>query len=336
LLRADPPYNNRYRSGLDMSEKRQTKQRPCVTCCAQIVTENSSVSGLRGLSTRQLYLPTTPPSLFQIEKCTTDACYKKNVLLNVATVLGAAGNQLKVSLHSHSRMPDHTEDTHNGDIVTTLHIDTQAPIEPLGGVVSCEQLLFGKYRTTCSPNFTVGEETGKTYANAVHGYQNYRNVRIGEHLTLVPVFGKRTPMVISMRCPELGASHTVVSASAVRSHPKFGPNNAIRIVEILTQMAPFVKHCCEVSMALTPATVTDVHEVGNMPHAHSISIDHCFAHNAEQGISAYVGTHVFSLDTGRLNTLAGSHNSKFPTETQLKVHVAVLLGEVPKCLKYMS
>jgi hypothetical protein len=332
FLCEDPLYNRYPASGPKMNLSDQGKMIPVVTCCAQIVTENSSVSGMSGPYTRQLYLPISTPSPKQIEKCALDSCYKNNVLHNFATVLGSTGN-LRVSMNVGSYIPGHVEDTRNTDVLTTLHIDKNAQIEALGSVESCEDLLFGKWRTSCSPDFAVGVENGKTYALSVHKYQQYRNVRIGKNLTLMPIFGRKNPMVISMRCPELSASHTVVSASAVRSHSNFGPNNALRIVEIMAQLAPFVKHCCEVSMALTPATVADVNENCGMPTVKSTSIEHCFTHNADQGVSGYVGTHTFSVDTESLNTLTGSRTSNFPTITQLTVHIAVLAGSVPKCLK---
>jgi len=303
FLHADPPYS---RSGTVVSnstryDMKKAETHSTVNCLAQIETSNGDVAGVNGSSTNQLYLPMSPPTLEQLQKCSKDACYKKNVILNLAEIIGSVGN-IPVSLHT-ARVCNPGR---------SVHIDPNAPIQTLGGISSCESLLFGEFRISSTPDFCVGSEMGKTYATAVHMYQGYRNVTIGPHITLMPVFGKRTPMVVSLRCPELDLAHTKVSASAVRNHPKFGPNHTTRIVEMMPHLASFAKRCSEAIMSLPPEIVADIHNVDCMPTASVLSVDHSFSHNTEQGISAYAGTHDFSLP-----------------EKQFKVYMAVLFGEVP-------
>ena len=313
FLHADPPYS-RSRTVVSNSTRyymKKAETHSTVNCLAQIETLNGDVNGVNGSSVNQLYLPMSPPTQQQLQKCSVDACYKKNVILNLAEIIGSVGN-LQVSLHTGKVC----------DPGRSVHIDPNAPIKALGGISSCESLLFGGFRISSDPDFCVGSEMGKTYATAVHMYQGYSNVTIGPHITLMPVFGKRTPMVVSIRCPELDLSHTEVSASVVRSHPKFGPNHTTRIVEMMPHLASFAKRCSEAVLSLPPEIVSDVHKIDCMPTASVLSVDHSFSHNTEQGISAYVGTHDFSLPVGTLE-------SGVPTIKPFRVYLAVLFGEVP-------
>ncbi|KAJ1466973.1 hypothetical protein T484DRAFT_1756228 [Baffinella frigidus] len=226
-----------------------------------------------------------------------------------------------------------------------VHINTSQPVQALGTTQCCEELLFGKNRTTSSPGFSVCNDIGITYAKAVHKYQQYSNVSVGANVTLVPTFHKRTPMVVSMSCPQLNLQQVVTSSSVPQNNTKFGPNHTVCAVEVLAKLTPFVKQCCETYMRLPRETVEDLREDGDMPVATCKSIEHCFAHDKANGVNAYVAKHTFSLDTAILNThavssrqragnagtgAAGGENAAgeltFPLEQKITVYLASLFG----------
>jgi hypothetical protein len=368
LCRKNPPYKAGVQSGCSRntpppSAASSDKIATGFQTCAYIVDRNSSRDPRFGQ--KQLCLPITTPSPEQIEKCTLDASYRENVLLNIARVIGSVckrSDMVEVSLHQES--PDHADDivrsvldkstTHN-----TVYIDRNVVPLALGDIKSCEDLLFGECRITSSPDFCLTEATATTYAGAVQAYQRYNNIRICPQITLIPMkplkltnaedsrwsssysgfFGKGTPMIVSMRCPQLCVSHLEVAVTGVANHVKFGPNHTTRIVEMMNHLAPFVNRCSELCMKLPSETVTEVNEDHSCPTPSTVEIKHCFSHNAARGMSAYVGTHVFSLPVGILNTYvlptqpSSTHRNScatlFPTEQQLVVHMAVLFGGMP-------
>ena len=77
-------------------------------------------------------------------------------------------------------------------------------------------------------------------------------------------------------------------------------------------------------MSIPTEIVHELQEDGTMPVPKSTSTEHCFAHNASNGISAYVGTHSFSLASGILNTYSTA--SPFPMSQDITVHVAAIFG----------
>jgi hypothetical protein len=355
LFRKNPPY--KATNNLAATDKIATG----FQTCAYIV--DGGLSRDPRFGQKQLCLPITTPSLEQIEKCTLDATYRGNVLLNIARVIGAAckkSDMVEVSLQQESDHKVRAVDkstTHN-----TIYIDRNVSPLALGDIKSCEDLLFGEFRTTSSPDFCLTEATATTYAGAVQAYQRYNNIRIGPHITLVPMktltltnagrwsssysgfFGKGTPMIVSMRCPQLRVSHLEVAVTGVANHVKFGPNHTTRIVEMMNHLAPFVNRCSELCMKLSSETVTEVNEDQSCPTPSTVAIKHCFSHNAARGMSAYVGTHVFSLPVGILNTYvlptqpnSRAHQSScttlFPAEQQLIVHMAVIFGGMPQAIQ---
>ena len=318
---------------------------PRFQACAHIVSRNPSQS--TQLLPKQLYLPITIPSPGQIEKCITDALYCKNVLLNLAGVLCTAckASNTTVEVVSGEPMSGSVGDS-------TVVVDINLPPVALGDPNSCEELLFGEHRITSSPGFDLTEENGRTYAKAVCMYQVYNNVRIGSNITLVPVkppvtattgtgrrvsisggFGKCTPMIVSMSCPELCVSQEDVGVSVVANNVKFGPNHATRIVEMMKNLAPFVRRCSELYMKLPTETVADINEDMCMPVPQTVAINHCFTHDASRGMSAYVATHCFSIPVGILNTytqpIKESGAARFPSEKTLVIHIAVIVGGMP-------
>jgi hypothetical protein len=278
-------------------------------CYAHISTVGSDMI-------RQMYLPIVTPSRDQIAKCAIDVCYNKNVQLNVARLLSAHNVKIQHNTDSGSKDPN------------TVYIDTDTPIQTLGTTICCENLLFGKCRTTSSNNFSLGGGLSKVYAAAVHKYQQYNNVSVGEHITLVPSFHKRTPMVVSLSCPQLNISQVTTYMSTERNHTKLGPNHTTQAVEVTSKMAPFVKLCLETYMKLPLDTIEDLREDNNIPIAHCVAVEHCFAYDALHGLSAYVATHMFSLPTEILNTYVLSSDVVFPPRKEITVYVAVLFGGV--------
>ncbi|KAJ1468566.1 hypothetical protein T484DRAFT_1755034 [Baffinella frigidus] len=294
------------------------------SCCAHVTTVGATIA-------RRIYLPMPPPTREQIARCAESDSYNRNVQISVASSLSS---EIPVVLASSAsaRAPG------------AVHINTNQPIEALGTTHCCEELLFGKNRTTSSPGFSVCNDMGITYAKAVRKYQQYGNVSVGGNVTLVPTFHKRTPMVVSMSCPQLNLSQVVTSSSVQQTDIKFGPNHVVGAVEVLAKLTPFVKQCCETYMRLPRETVEDLREDGDMPVATCKSLEHCFAHNKENGVSAYVAKHTFSLPTAILNTHAvssqecakvGNHavggvnaagELTFPLEQDITVYVASLFG----------
>lgn len=286
-------------------------------CCAYVTPVGASIS-------KRIYLQMAAPSRQQIEECSANENYNKNVQVNVTAAL--SGENIPVVF---SQVTGSVE---RG----TIHINPNTTVKPLGTTECCEKLLFGKNRTTSSPGFAIGMELGSTYANAVRKYQQYGNVSIGDQITLVPMIHKRAPMVISMSCPELNLSQVITTMSGQQTHARFGPNHPARAVEVLANLTPFVQQCCEASMNLPQETIEDLQEDNDMPVPTCKSFEHCFAHDPAHGVGAYVATHVFSLPTAILNTHLVDYNEKtntgvgggtpFPLETQITVHVASLCG----------
>lgn len=262
---------------------------------------------------RQVLLPIPAPSSNQISKCKNDASYNKNVMTNIAEAL----SHKDVNVVLCSGPPQ----TCKND---TVYIDLELPVKALGNTECCEALLFGENRTTSSPDFCVEHPITRAYAIAVHGFQKYSNIAIGTHITLVPSFRKRTMHVISMTCPELEISTLVTGTSATQHHPKFGSNHTTRIVEVMAALAPFIKTCSEKYLSIPPDMVDELRDDDSIPTPTSTTVEHCFANNAIYGVSAYVGTHTFSLDTRILNTYIGLR--KLPIKHDITVHVAAIFG----------
>jgi hypothetical protein len=263
--------------------------------------------------TRQVYLPIAPPSTSQLVNCADNPSYNKNMITNIAESLSRKDIQVVLCSGSpQTCKPD------------SLYIDIETPVNAIGTTKCCEDLLFGDNRTTSSPGFCVGGDIGSVYAAAVHKYQKYSNVAVGDQVTLVPSSRQGTMQVVSMTCPQLGLSHIVTGVSGTRIHPKFGPNHTTRIVEVMNELAPFVKLCSERYMSIPQETVHELQEDGTMPVPKSTKTEHCFAHNASHGVHAYVGTHSFSLATGILNTYTTT--SPFSMNHDITVHVAAIFG----------
>jgi hypothetical protein len=263
--------------------------------------------------TRQVYIPIAAPSTSQLVNCAENPSYNKNMITNIAESLSR--KDIQVVLCSGSPQ------TCNPD---NLYFNIDTPVNAIGTMKCCEDLLFGDNRTTSSPGFCVGTDIGSVYAGAAHKYQKYSNVAVGDRVTLVPSSRQGTMQVVSMTCPQLGLSHIVTGVSGTRIHPKFGPNHTTRIVEVMNELAPFVKMCSERYMSIPTETVHELQEDDTIPVPKSTKIEHCFAHNAIHGVQAYVGTHSFSLATGILNTYTTT--SPFPMNQDITVHVAAIHG----------
>jgi hypothetical protein len=273
------------------------------------------ISSSDSLLTHPVYLPITTPSPGQILNCSASPTYNKNVISNIADALSCKGIEVVMGTGD--------AQTHNSDMI---YIDVSTPVSALGTPQCCEELLFGNTRITSSPEFCVGSGIGVAYASAIHEYQKYSNVAIGAHITLAPSSRKCMMQVVSMTCPELGMSHLVTGVSGTKTHPKFGPNHPTRIVDVMNEVAPFVRMCSESYMSIPTETVHDLHEDDAMPTPVSTKIEHCFAHNAHHGVSAYVGTHSVSLATGILNTYTCT--TPFPMNKDITIHVAAIFGDM--------
>ncbi|KAJ1465485.1 hypothetical protein T484DRAFT_1757378 [Baffinella frigidus] len=301
-----------------------TKDLVANSCCAYVTTVGAPTP-------RRVYLPMAPPTREQIARCAENESYNRNVQINVASSLSSEHIPVLLASSANNREPG------------TVHINTSQPVQALGTTQCCEELLFGKNRTTSSPGFSVCNDIGITYAKAVHKYQQYSNVSVGANVTLVPTFHKRTPMVVSMSCPQLNLQQVVTSSSVPQNNTKFGPNHTVCAVEVLAKLTPFVKQCCETYMRLPRETVEDLREDGDMPVATCKSIEQCFAHDKANGVNAYVAKHTFSLDTAILNTHAVSSRQRagnagtgagenaageltFPLEQKITVYLAALFG----------
>jgi hypothetical protein len=218
----------------------------------------------------------------------------------------------------------------------SVYIDINVPVKALVNTRVLEGILFGDSRITSSRDFSVGSDVGKTYANAVHKFQQYSNISVGENITIVPTSHHRMPLVLSMRCPKLNLSHTMTTTTSSQNHEKFGPNHTTRIVEVMDKFTPFVTACCEARMNIPRDIVDDILEDRDMPVAKSSSLEHCFAHSQKNGVSAYVATHTFTLPTAILNTHTvtqqgtkeqpETNGQPFPVEEKLVFHVAALFG----------
>ena len=302
FLHASPPYSF---DTTDMGSKCDgSKDIVSHSCCAYVTPVHSTI-------TRKFFLPVVAPSRSQIAQCVKDVEYNANVQRNITSALDT---DTPFIFSSSSQCQE------SG----AIHIDTSNPIKALGTTQCCEELLFGKTRITSSVGFCVCPEIGVTYAQAVHRYQPYGNVAVGDNITLVPVFHQRTPMVVSMSCPETNMTQTVTGLSSVQNHVKFGPDHTTQAVEVLRRLAPFVTQCCETYMKLPHETVEDLREDNDMPIAVCGPVEHCFAHNPAHGVSAYVAKHTFSIPTAILNT--HTSNVVFPTEKKITVYVASLFG----------
>jgi hypothetical protein len=301
------------------------------SCCAHVTTAGIAAS-------RRVHLPMAVPSHAQIAKCEKDACYNRNVLLNLTKAL--ASEHIPV-LFSSTNSGSGSSSTTSGESAKhhgTVHMHATTCIKALGDSSCCGQLLFGTTRTTCSPGFSIGSGLGSTYAEAVRHYQQHNNVSVGEHVTLVPTFRKRPPMVVSMSCPQLHMSEIATGVSVDTPHTKFGHTHTTQAVEVLKKLAPFVTGCSQACMPdLSAATLEHLREHSDMPVPVSSSVEHCFAHNTAHGVSAYAATHVFSLPTAILNSYASASASAsawtaetpFPLEQTITVHVAALFGGPP-------
>ena len=325
LLQRTPPYST--------GNKLRSVNVPTTSaCCAHITTNGQKNS-------RNLFLPISVPYTEQIEKCKMSASYNKNVYINIADALKA--QNVKVSMcstldnASQSSVAgvsvDTQEDENKAVYIDTVYMDTSIPVKSLVTTEVLQDLPFGDSRVTSSDGFTVGPHVSETYASAVDVFKKYGNTRVGENVTLTPTFFKRIPLVVSMSCPALGISNVVTDFSATRDHGRFGANHTTRIVEVVSNLVPFVNQCCEVEMGLNSNTVEDLVEDHDMPIATCGSIEHCFAHNRKCGVSAYISAQPFVLSTSILNThntLHGnnSESNSFPMEKKFIVYVAALFS----------
>jgi hypothetical protein len=311
------------------------------TCCAYINTQSVGMSvgmsggvggGVRGAvggAKRQVYLPISTPCMDQIAKCNESVVYNRNVQANIVSALTTE----HIKVHHTNAVENNVTGKDGIRELGTVYIDENVPIQALGTIPVLEDILFGDYRITSSPNFCLGTDIGKTYVSAMHKFQKYTNTRIGDNLTLTPSFHKRMPVVISMSCPQGNLFNTVTTSTLCRNHGTFGPNHPERLVEVMGKLAPFVKQCSESLMMLHADTVMDLVEDQDMPVASSVDIQHCFANNPAHGVSAYVASHEFSIPTAILNTHVVVKNNNattadkpFPVETKFVVHVAALFG----------
>jgi hypothetical protein len=336
FLTGSPPYST------DTQQCYNLKGPVPSACCAHITENDNRVS-------RKMYLPISAPCPDQILKCNRSTSYNQNVQNNIASALDvgsvnvvmvggndgvpASGVPVTACVSGSATTPDKIANGRRTDCKfrNTIHMDSRIPVKAMVTIPILEDLLFGDSRITSSAAFSVGVDIGSTYAAAVDKFQYYGSVRVGENLTLTPSFFKKMPFVVSMSCPELNISDVVTGFSGSRNHEKFGPNHTIKLVEVMAKLTPFVTKCCEAEMGLNHDTVEDLVEDDDMPVATSTSIDHCFADNPRCGVSAYVGSHTFSLSTSILNTYtvpgqSDLRTTPFPIEKKILVHVAALFS----------
>ena len=341
FLHATQPYSSGNRSG------NKANIPIASTCCAHITTAGSCV-------TRKIYLPISAPCIDQVEKCNESTSYNHNVQKNIATALSAENVNVVIctpleavglttasatgpaTTDSDTKTTEsHTKNTEVKSATNTdrdaVYIDPTIPVQALATPQVLQDLLFGDARITSSADFAVGNDSGETYGVAADAFLQYGNTRISKNITLTPSFFKRVPVVVSMSCPQLNMSQLVTSFSGVRNNEKFGPNHSTRLVEVMAKLVPFVNKCCEAQMGLDPETVEDLVEDRDMPIATSGNIEHCFSHNPQCGVSAYVGHHTFILPTSILNTHAvkdktNSEHTQFPLEKRFIVHVSALFA----------
>ena len=277
---------------------------PNASMCLAHVTMNNKKSS------RNVFLPITVPKPSQIEICKTNALCNKNVQTYVGDALKDHNirvimypTQDSLSQSSTLGVSNNTNgDKNEASGIGTVYIDTSKPVQSLVTTQVLQDLLFGNSRITSSLDFQVKEDASETYAAAVGVFQQYGNIRIADDITLTPAFLKRLPVVISMKCPEMGICEVVTDFAENRHHEKFGPNHTTQITEVMSKLTPFVTLCCETEMRLDPRTVEILLEEKNMPIVTSCGIEHCFAHNPTCGVSVYVGKHSFEFD----NTVPGT------------------------------
>ena len=271
-------------------------------CRAYITTTDQN--GVLIQPTSKTYLPIAPPSQEQIKEAGENTNYKNNVLQNIADALDGQG--IHVVMHSGGGITHRV--THSAHDTGTVFLDKNVSLQALGTTSCCEALLFGENRKTSTCNFTLFDEIVVTYAAAVRQYQRYSNVRVNKQIMLVPSFFKRAPLIISMSCPELGLRDVVTRFTRGVNHPKFGSHHPTQVVEVMAELVPFVKQCCHSHMSRR-------HKIHSDKIPSSSTLDHCFAHDAEHGVSAYVGIHGFTLPVGIMDM-----------DENLIVYVAALFG----------
>ena len=313
------------------------------------ITRDSSATPL------ELAIPVAPPTVQQIAHCTADPAYNKNVLMTFAAALtcdslgvtiGAAPSPAAAAFSTAApKTAAAAKATRAASVAattaspaSTLYLSPYVVPRSMGCTHACEAALFGESRTTVSANFELGDDLASTYASAVQKYQKYSSVALGEHITLVPSFLHRAPLVVSMRCPQLDVAHVATTVSGSKNDPKFGPNHATRSVEVMGHVAPFVKACCEKYMALAPDTQEEVHEDDCMPVATCTGVEHAFLHDGPNGVSMCVGTLTFALPVAMLNSYAidgGSggggggatgQRAPFPVQHDIVGHTAAIFG----------
>ena len=311
FLQKTPPY----------STNKQTLhlQVPTASSCWAHVTMDDTKNS------KNIFLSISAPHTEQIQTCKTNTLYNTNMKTNIGHALKSHNIQVVMHPKIDSGSPSFT---HGMD---TIHIDTTTPIESLVTTQVLEDLLFGDSRITSSTHFAVDEYVGSTYASAVGEFHKYGNICIGDNVTLTPSFYKRVPFVVSMNCPQMNIHDVVTCFSGAQIHPKFGPNHTTRIPEVMSKLAQFVNRCCETDMGLDQDIARDLLEDNDIPIATSGVIEHCFAYNPTCGVSAYVGKHSFTYETGVLATLAAVNgNSTEGTPTHAKkefiVYVAALFS----------
>ena len=321
FLQQTPPYCT--------SKQTLPVQVPTASSCWAHVTMNDTKNS------KNIFLSISAPHTEQIKTCKTNELYNKNMKTNIGHALMSHNVQVIMHPTIDSGSPSSSEYTNENQkrspCIDAIEIDTTTPIEPLVTEQVLEDLLFEDQRITSSDHFTVDEYVGLTYASAVDVFQKYGNIRIGENVTLTPSFYKRVPFVVSMNCPQTNMRDVVTDFSGVQVHPTFGPNHTTRIPEVMSKLAQFVNRCCETEMGLGQDTVEYLKENNDMPIATSDVIEHCFAYNPTCGVSAYVGKHSFTYETGVLATLAAVNgNSTEGTPTHAKkefiVYVAALFS----------
>jgi hypothetical protein len=327
FLCEQPPYSGRQAHAVGVGSLSHRDNDLVAHASTVHITRDSPAAPL------ELAIPVAPPSAQQIASCCASPSYNKNVLMTMAAALTSDSLDVTIGASpSPAAAAISSAAPASAAAANTLYLSADVVPRSMGCTQTCEQALFGAARTTASANFELVGDLAGTYAGAVQKYQKYSNVALGEHITLVPSFHNRTPLVVSLQCPQLDVAHVATATSGSRNHPKFGPNHTTRIVELMGHLAPFVKACCEKYMALTPDTQQEVHEDNSIPVATCKAVDHAFSHDALNGVSTYVATHTFALPVAMLNSYAiegggaTGQRAPFPVQHDIVVHTAAIFG----------
>ena len=343
LLATTPPYSSdtslidthtlkgeRGVGNRDMSSVGTTAVPIASTCCAQLRTNN-------GCLLRKIYLPICSSSPDQVLKCQNNTIYNSNVQTNIAKALTAANARVIIrspeSQTIDTKLHERVDRTGSEEVdVHAVYIDTNTPVQSLVTPHVLEGIIFGDSCTTSSTDFAIDKDVGVNYAHAIEAFQQYGSTRIGENITLTPSFFKKAPTVFSLSCPSLKMSEIVTGFSAVRDNEKLGPNHPNKMVEVMSNLVPFINKCCEAQMGLSSETVEDLVEDKAMPIATTSSIEHCFAYEPQCGVSVYVGSHYLKLsDLDHLNSYiisdgTDSQQTEFPASKRFVVHVSSIFS----------